>query len=596
MTSDLELLQRHEPIVRYTYGENFLPMDVGAFVANARLMVRRDDGEVVEVIPAGGLTLDLLAAPIADAPPGRQFLSVASEKTASELAPTLLQRRQQPAQFRRGPGRLTRVGYLSRLVDAFFSLGLLLRGRVPGALAHDAISRYRDIVGDETTHPYYGRVVREAGWIVLQYWYFYSFNDWRSSYHGANDHEADWEMVIVVLDADADEMPLWAVYAQHDYSGPELRRRWDHAAELEVIDGHPVVNAGAGSHASYFVAGEYMTEQEMALAAPLRAIATAWSRLAGTQRANEKLLPIAFIDYARGDGVAIGPGLEHTWEARLVDQEPWAPGYAGLWGAHVQDPFEGEDAPAGPMYARDGSPRGSWLDPLAFGALDSVPPPSREPSVLKAQLAAIEERRPDLESKITSLVERVASLGAEDRAVLAAGRRHATRVAGANDETDAGERSSVEQLAEARRARATEEMRRTAIEARLASIERGDVEPSDAHLGRYAVPTKAEERRFGRFLEIWAALSIGLLLLGLVVVALVLPQLMVVAAIAVIAAFLFLDSILRGTVAGVASTITLALAGLTLVILVITFWSQALVAVAIGAALFVIWQNLGELR
>ena len=42
--------------------------------------------------------------------------------------------------------------------------------------------------------------------------------------------------------------------------------------------------------------------------------------------------------------------------------------------------------------------------------------------------------------------------------------------------------------------------------------------------------------------------------------------------------------------------LTLALAGLTLVILAITFWSQVLVVVAIGAALFVIWQNLGELR
>ena len=591
MTSDLELLRRHEPIVRYTLGENFLPMDVGDFVANAALMVRREDGEVVEVIPAGKLTLDRLAAPIAEAPFGRQFLSV-----ASELAPTILPRRDRKSKFRRGPGRLSRVGYLSRLVDAFFSLGLLLRGRVPGALARDAITRYREMVGDARTHPYYGRVVREAGWTVLQYWFFYSFNDWRSSYHGANDHESDWEMMMVVLDGDAEERPLWAVYAQHDYSGGELRRRWDHSAELEVNDGHPVVNAGAGSHASYFVAGEYMTEQELALAAPLRAIASAWSRIAGTQRSSEKILPIAFVDYARGDGVAIGPGLEHTWDARLVDAEPWAPGYAGLWGAHVKDPFEGEDAPAGPMYSRDGSPRGSWLDPLGFGALDSVPPPSREPAVLRAQLTDIEKRRPDHEAAIASLIGRVASLGAEDRAVLASGRRQSTREADADDATDIVERSAIDELAAARRAQATDEMRRAAIETRLAAIERSEVDPPGAHLGRYAVPTKAEDRRFGRFLEIWAALSIGLLLLGLVFVAFVFPQLVVVAAIAVIAAFLFLDSVLRGTVAGVASSITLTLAGLVLLILVITFWAQALVVVAVAAAGFVIWQNLSELR
>jgi hypothetical protein len=30
-----------------------------------------------------------------------------------------------------------------------------------------------------------------TGYTVLQYWYFYAFNDWRSTYFGVNDHEAD---------------------------------------------------------------------------------------------------------------------------------------------------------------------------------------------------------------------------------------------------------------------------------------------------------------------------------------------------------------------------------------------------------------------
>ena len=248
------------------------------------------------------------------------------------------------------------------------------------------------------------------------------------------------------------------------------------------------------------------------------------------------------------------------------------------------------------MYSRDGSPRGSWLDALGFGALDSVPPPSREPAVLRAQLATIENRRPSHVATIASLIDRVASLGAEDRAVLASGRRQSTREADADDATDVHERAAIDELEAARRAQATDEMRKAAIETRLAAIQRGDVDLPGAHLGRYAVPTQAEERRFGNLLEIWAALSIGLLLLGLVFVALVVPELIVVAAISVIAAFLFLDSVLRGTVAGVASTITLTLAGLVLVILGITFWAQALVVVAVAAAVFVIWQNLGELR
>ena len=206
MSNDLELLRRHEPIVRYTLGENFLPMDVGTYVAHAALMVRLDDGAVRRDRP--GRRADARAARGADR--GTRRTTVPQRGARADRwrdGPAPRSAGAQPSKFRRGPGRLTRVGYLSRLVDAFFSLGLLLRGRVPGALARDAIPRYREMVGDATTHPYYGRVVREAGWTVLQYWYFYSFNDWRSSYHGANDHESDWEMVMVVLDGDADAPP-----------------------------------------------------------------------------------------------------------------------------------------------------------------------------------------------------------------------------------------------------------------------------------------------------------------------------------------------------------------------------------------------------
>ena len=46
-------------------------------------------------------------------------------------------------------------------------------------------------------------------------------------------------------------------YASHDFKGDDLRRRWDDP--LLVKQGlHPVVFAGAGSHASYYEQGEYL--------------------------------------------------------------------------------------------------------------------------------------------------------------------------------------------------------------------------------------------------------------------------------------------------------------------------------------------------
>jgi len=77
-------------------------------------------------------------------------------------------------------------------------------------------------------------VVRTAGYTVLQYWYFYPFNDWRSTFYGVNDHEADWETVTVYLVDDPDAhttpdglRPAWVAASAHDVGGPDLRRRWD---------------------------------------------------------------------------------------------------------------------------------------------------------------------------------------------------------------------------------------------------------------------------------------------------------------------------------------------------------------------------------
>ena len=44
-----------------------------------------------------------------------------------------------------------------------------------------------------------GAVVRDSGYTVLQYWFFYAYNDWRSRVFGVNDHEADWEQVTIYL-------------------------------------------------------------------------------------------------------------------------------------------------------------------------------------------------------------------------------------------------------------------------------------------------------------------------------------------------------------------------------------------------------------
>ena len=255
--TDLELLRAYEPIVRYNHGELFYPTNVDGYLRECDLLVGSSERDREVVIPAGELTPDRLATAIAR--PGETLYLRLVQRP---MAPLELARwRNRPdRQVFRAPGRLARVGLFARLVDAAFSASLLLRGTVPGGTAAAAQVKYARARADDPRLVYYGRVVRAGGWIALQYLYFYFMNDYRSTFHGANDHEADWEQVFVYLDdAPTGPRPVWIAAAAHDFVGDELRRRWDDPT-LEKVGDHPVLYAGAGSHASYFERGEYVTE------------------------------------------------------------------------------------------------------------------------------------------------------------------------------------------------------------------------------------------------------------------------------------------------------------------------------------------------
>ena len=594
-TTDLELLRRHEPIVRYTRGEAFFPMEVGTYLAHATLWERDASGQVHALARPGELNATNLGELVMGAA-GRTFLNVATEASAAEMARSILPgQRVQAEGFRRGPGRLARVGYLSRFVDAAFAGSLLLRGRVPGGIARSSALWYRT-TAHEGPHPYYGRVYRDAGWTVLQYWFFYAFNDWRSAFHGANDHEADWEQITLFLssEAEGEAVPRWAAYAQHDYHGEALRRRWDDAEQLQVIDGHPVVFAGAGSHASYFVPGEYLAEQDIRLPRWMYVIAGAIGRLFpgdDEDKGSQRLVPIAFVDYARGDGVSIGPGQAREWSPVLLDEtQAWAFDYAGLWGVSIQDPFQGEDAPAGPVFNRDGSVRGSWFDPLGFSGLDRVPPPEREVEQLSSRAKEVVAEQEALSNEIDDTGRRLVAAGAELEAI-----RH--------DANLQHEAETVRtQIAELRTQNRQQRLaltetypRAEAIERRRERLAAGIVDAPRAHVTRIATPTPAGSVAYGRVLELWAALSIGLLLIGLVVALLVAPAYGVIIAIGLIAAFVFIESVLRGTVVALVNTVSVALALIAALILAIQFWVLLVIAAALVAGAFVITQNLREL-
>jgi len=410
VATDLRLLRAYEPVVRYNQGELFFPTNVEGYLRECDLLVGSSERDREVIVPVGELTPERLAT--ATARPGETLYLRLVQRP---MAPLELARwRNRPdRQVFHAPGRLARVGLFARLVDAAFSASLLLRGTVPGGTAAAAQVKYARAREDDQRLVYYGRVVRSGGWIVLQYLYFYFMNDYRSTFHGANDHEADWEQVFVYLDdAPGGPRPVWIAAAAHDFVGDELRRRWDDPT-LETVGDHPVVYAGAGSHASYFEQGEYVTEIPLpgmrGVRGLLEALRAFWRESlrqpdpGDLASALSRALSVPFVDYARGDGSSVGHGTDSSWAPVLIDDDtPWVDGYRGLFGLDTYDRVGGERAPAGPKYGRTGAVRMSWNDPLGFAGVDKVAPPSRQPDELRGRIRDREAKLSELYRASTS--------------------------------------------------------------------------------------------------------------------------------------------------------------------------------------------------
>jgi hypothetical protein len=410
-SDDLALLRRFEPVVRLTAGEMFQPVSVEDYLAHATLL--QTGAQQVVLCPAGTVTPQRLAAV------GREH---SAEPLSLRYVSRPLSRREYRAWVSRGgrpPFRAssaaTAVGLVGRLLAAITGLSLIVRGRVPGGWAAAAAEQHRQTSATSTCH-YYGHVLRDAGYVSLQYWFLYPMNDWRSTFGGVNDHEADWEQITVFVaeDDDGTLRPHWVAFSSHDEKGADLRRRSDDP-DLEWHGEHPVVYAGAGSHSGAYLPGEYLVSVPLALPGWLESLRRRVLRVLPWGDPDEPGISVPYLDYRRGDGESIGPGQRQEWHACLVDGDtPWVRDYRGLWGLDTRDPLGGERAPAGPRYERDGTVRRSWAQPVAWAALDGVPPQAM-PDRAGHMEDDLRRRRADLEQRLGREREELRRLATLDR-------------------------------------------------------------------------------------------------------------------------------------------------------------------------------------
>ncbi len=592
---DLRLLRHYEPVLRFTRGELFLPMPVPAYLDTCALWRSADSGR-----SRGRRSAERVCAPGEVTPERLAQAGAASE--AGDLSLRYVERALNRREYRawrrtsgrprlaRGSSRFAAVGLVGRLIDAVMRLSLLVRGRVPGGTAAAAEQSYRAHAGPARC-PYYGHVTRDRGFVALQYWFLYAMNDWRSTFGGVNDHEADWEQVTLFLPdpPDPGARPAWVAFSSHDEAGDDLRRRHDDP-DIEWRGTHPVVFAGAGSHSGAYLPGDYLVTVEPPA---LRRVLGAARRLSllllpWTRDHQGTAFGIPFIDYRRGDGPGVGPGEEHEWDPVLVDDTtPWLRDYRGLWGLDTGDPFGGERAPAGPRYERTGAVRACWSDPVGWAGLD------KESPTPKAEQEAVEGRMTELDAQIATAAEELAGLGDELRRVRAGTRALRDVAIRGDPATLASLETSVEQLRLRRRALADE---REALA--RASVLGLPLEDPHAHLRHRARPNVDPGRTRRRVLHTWSAISASFLLAGLAVIVLgqggALLDALAGLALIMLSVEAFARRHLARFVGGILAAIVVASVAWAVTVAAIGNWREAVAALLALAALVLLVANIRD--
>ncbi len=243
--------------------------------------------------------------------------------------------------------------------------GELPRFILPAETRNDAIEKYERLTHHKKNYAYYHRTVHDGNYHCLQFWFFYSYNDWAQSFGGFNDHEGDWEGMMIFFRNDSlgrpQEPPAYITYVGHH---SRITKPWHHQ-DVEKFGTHPVGYVAAGSHAIY-----------------------------PENKPYSLLALYGLVDYATGDGLTID---HNDWIYRpALDEAPWVTAFRGSWGtrywlslervqwylrlATIATPLSwltahpvnremnlpGVSAPYGPRLGDTGLQRPQWAGPVAW--------------------------------------------------------------------------------------------------------------------------------------------------------------------------------------------------------------------------------------
>ncbi len=186
----------------------------------------------------------------------------------------------------------------------------------PGC-TYDELARSLGMGVPPTDPVAYAHVTTQAdapGYLVVQYWFYYLFNDYN------NLHEGDWEMAQVVFRADTPEQALQREPVEVGYSQHNLGEKaaWDDP-KLQKQGDHPVLYPAAGSHAGFYSPALWLERS------PSEGIG---------------------CDDTRGPSVEVRPTAVLLPDGNPGKASPlaWIT-YEGQWGAPLRAPYDGPPGP-----------------------------------------------------------------------------------------------------------------------------------------------------------------------------------------------------------------------------------------------------------
>jgi hypothetical protein len=221
----------------------------------------------------------------------------------------------------------------NELIERFPDIASIAQYTTENYFLNNTLGGYKEIAEDYKQNresfgdKIYAHVTSEAGFIVVQYWFFYAFNPGT-----LNQHQGDWEMIQIVLDST--ETPQYAVYSQH-HAG----ERVDWKDVEKVDETHPRVYVALGSHASYFrpYQGKLGIESDI---------------LGNAYTLKPEDLEIIYLG-EKGTG---NHPSSHDWLE-----------FGGKWGnwARIVDASLGAAGPSGPGQNENAE---KWLNPVSWGS------------------------------------------------------------------------------------------------------------------------------------------------------------------------------------------------------------------------------------